>query len=152
MSVLMRLGPHQFTIEDFNYQRLERSISARWKESFTANGNHVDQFLGATPLAVTISGVLFPKSYGGYDEALSVETSIKAGLPVQLFSVSGQHFGLVKILSSNLSNEKIGPDDEVIEARYNIKVSSYSGSANRNSLLANGSVFSGVIDTIRSLF
>jgi hypothetical protein len=74
-------------------------------------------------------------------------TSIKAGQPVQLFSVSGQHFGLVKILSSNLSNENIGPDDEVIEARYNIKVSSY-----RNPLLASGNIFSVVANAARSLF
>lgn len=152
MSVLMRLGPHEFTIENLNYQRLERSVSARWKENFTANGNHVDQFLGANPLAVTISGVLFPKSYGGYEEALAIEATINAGRIFPLFSVSGRNFGQVKTLSCNISNENIGPNDEIIEARYNIKVSSYSGSSNRNPLLVSGGIISGLVNEIRSLF
>lgn len=153
MDILMRLGDHEFAVDPLNYQKLDTNLEARWKENYTANGNHVDQFLGASARTATINGVLFPQSYGGLDEAEAITQTIRAGQPVPLFSISGRHFGLVKVLSLNLSHDTIGPNDEVIEASYSIKVSEYSGTTNRNPLMGGfGGAATQLINAVRTLF
>lgn len=153
MSILMRLGPHEFAVDPLNYNNFQSNIEARWKDNYTANGNHVDQFLGASARTATIKGVLFPESYGGLNEAEAVSQTIRAGNPVPLFSKAGRHFGLVKVLSLNLTHETIGPDDRVIEASYSIKVSEYSGTINRNPLMNGNRGLTGLISSaIRTLF
>ena len=153
MSILMQLGPHQFAVDPLNYNKFESDIEARWKENYTANGNHIDQFLGASARSITISGVLFPESYGGLNEAEAVAQTIRAGNPVPLFSISGRNYGLVKALSLNLTHKKIGPRDSIIEAVYSIKVSEYSGNLNRNPLMGGVTGFvRQAIDQVRTLF
>lgn len=135
MSILVALGDHKFTVNALNFQKLQEEYAARWKEHFTANGGHVDHFLGATPDVVTISGVLFPAAYGGHEQARAVGASIRAGKPLPLYSLTGANFGEVKILSLRLSSDKIGPSGIIIEASYELKVSGYSGQEQRNELL-----------------
>ncbi|WP_068317559.1 phage tail protein [Polycladidibacter hongkongensis] len=131
---LLALGPHRFRVEGLNYQKLEREYAGRWMEHFTANGGHVDHFLGATPRTLTISGVLFPQSYGGYEAAEAMGASIEAGLVLPLFSAQ-KPFGLYKALSLRLSDESTGPNG-VVEAKYDLELSLYQGGLNRNSLMS----------------
>ncbi|WP_068087507.1 phage tail protein [Polycladidibacter stylochi] len=131
---LLALGPHRFRIEGLNYQKLEREFAGRWKEHFTANGSHVDQFLGATPRTLMLSGVLFPQSYGGYEAAVAVGLSIERGHILPLFSIT-KPFGLYKALSLRLSDETTGPGG-VIEASYELELSSFQGTLYRNTLLS----------------
>lgn len=153
MSILMRLGDHEFAVDPLNYQKLKTSIEGRWAENYTANGNHVDQFLGASAQTATIEGVLFPESYGGLREAEAIKQTVRAGQPVPLFSISGRNFGLVKVLGIDLSHETIGPEDRVIEASYTIKVSEYSGNTNRNPLMGGfGGIAGQLISAVRTLF
>lgn len=138
MDILMRLGPHHFTVSGLNYQKLVTEFEARWKENFTAGGGHVDHFFGAKPLAITISGAIFDVAFGGYREAEAIAETAKRGVPVPLYSRAGKTFGKVKILSVRLSQDTIGPGSMILEAAHDIKISSYSGRENPNPLMSGG--------------
>lgn len=135
MSVLMNLGDFKFTILDLNYQKLVTEYEARWKENFTAGGGHVDMFLGGNPLAITISGILFPAHYGGLEPAHALGAEANTGKPMPLYSRAGRNFGKVKVLGISITDETIGPDGVVIEAGYELRVSQYSGGNDRNPLM-----------------
>jgi len=138
MDILMRLGPHHFTVSGLNYQKLVTEYEARWKENFTAGGGHVDHFFGANPLAVTISGAIFDQAFGGFSEGEAIADTAMRGQPVPLYSRSGKTFGKVKILSVRLSQDTIGPGATILEAAHDIKISRYSGRDNPNPLMGGG--------------
>ncbi|MBL4785472.1 MAG: phage tail protein [Cohaesibacteraceae bacterium] len=163
MSTLMVLGVHRFSVDALNYQKLTAISEARWKENFTANGGHIDVFLGAAPHKTTVRGVLYPMAFGGYGEASAISTSVDAGKPLPMFTMTGNNFGLVKLHSFNLVDEKTGPNGIITEASFDLTVSAYSGTNNLNPLMSSvggaintavGAINTvvGAVNTVRSLF
>lgn len=152
MTVLMRIGDHQFTIDDLNYQKFATEYEARWKEHFTAGGGHVDHFLGPAPQSVTLSGILFPESHGGLNEAEALGAETTKGQPLAMYSLAGKSFGNVKVLSLRLSHEVIGVDARVMKASYDLKVSRYGQGADRNPLMGGGGFLAQAANRIRTLF
>lgn len=148
-DVTLSLGPHRFTVDSLIYERMVEEIEGRWKEHYTAGGGHIDQFLGANSAPITITGVIIPLHYGGEGELDAVQQTIKAGKPVKFYSSGGKPFGNVKILYWRKSREEIGPDDVTIVASYEVRVSRYGGTVDRNPLTG---LFSTAANVIRSLF
>lgn len=151
-EILMRLGPHEFTVSGLNYQRLSAEFEARWKENYTAGGAQIDQFFGLAAPVLTISGAIFDEEFGGYDEARQVAETAARGEAVPLYASTGRSFGDVKILTLSLTQDVIGPGGRILEASYEIKVSRYGGNGDRNPLLGSNGLANAAASLLPTLF
>jgi phage protein U len=131
-QVLMRLGPHQFSVEGLSFHQFQAKYAARWKEHYTAGGGHIDQFLGASPREVTIDGVLFPLANSDRKPAQAIGQSIEQGKAMRLISSTGENFGFFKALSLSLTDEEHAPGGAVTYGRYSLTLSRFSGRNNPN--------------------
>ena len=90
----MALAPFAFRAYGFGYTDLGRKVDVAWAELETVGRLNALQFTGPKSETVTISGVLFPKEFGGQNTLEGVRLAAKTGIPLMLVSLGGKVFGL----------------------------------------------------------
>lgn len=92
--VTMALGPFAFRAHGFGYTDVGRKLDTSWAEIPTAGGLDQLQWTGPRREAVKISGVLFPREFGGAGALEGIRLAAKNGVPLPLVSLGGRIFGL----------------------------------------------------------
>ena len=95
--VTMALGPFKFQAHGFGYQGLQRKLDTTWAELETAGRLNALQWTGPGSESVTITGVLFPREFGGDSTLEGLRRAAMAGIPQMLVTSGGQVFGLQAI-------------------------------------------------------
>ena len=96
-AVTMALGPFYFRGHGFGYSGLTGELQTPWAELETAGRLHELQWTGPTAEVVTISGVLFPREFGGQDTLNGIKLAARSGVPLPLVTAGGKYFGLQAI-------------------------------------------------------
>ncbi|KEP69638.1 tail protein [Thioclava dalianensis] len=91
--VTMALGPFMFHAHGFGYTGVGRKLDTSWAEIETAGRFNALQWTGPRSEVVTITGVLFPKEFGGAGTLESVRLAATSGVPLMLVSLGGKVFG-----------------------------------------------------------
>jgi len=105
---LLALGRHTFSISPLNYQELSCEAEFRWAVQNRLGADPVYQAVGAGEVPMSISGLLFPESIGGYSEYQALERTAARMRPVMMVGGFGQVFGLVVITKVGQSHKHIG--------------------------------------------
>ncbi|MBT9383337.1 phage tail protein [Pseudooceanicola sp. CBS1P-1] len=91
--VVMALGPFPFQAHGFGFTGLQRSLDTSWAELETVGRLNALQWTGPKSEVVTISGVLFPREFGGQTTLDGIRLAAQNGLPLMLVSLGGRIFG-----------------------------------------------------------
>lgn len=91
--VTLALGPFLFRAHGFGYVGLGRKLDTTWAELETAGRLNALQWTGPRSEVVTISGVLFPKEFGGSATLEGIRLAAKSGVSLMLVSMAGKVFG-----------------------------------------------------------
>ncbi len=125
MSALLALGPHIFEIAPLNYQKLQKKSAFRHAEMARLAREPARQFVGPGSATVSISGLMFPDSLGGYEEYRAVERTARTGRPLMMVGGTGLVFGRVVILSVSETHQVIGARGAPAKLEFSIEVASY---------------------------
>jgi phage protein U len=104
---LLALGRHTFEIAPLNYQELSREVELRWAAMKRLGAEPVYQAVGVGEISMTISGLLFPESIGGWAEFQALEATARLMKPVMMIGGTGQVFGLVVITKVGQIHKKV---------------------------------------------
>lgn len=91
--VTMALGPFMFRAHGFGYTGVGRKLDTSWAEIETAGRLNALQWTGPRSEVATITGVLFPREFGGAGTLEGVRLAAKSGVPLMLVSLGGRVFG-----------------------------------------------------------
>ncbi|NLI26440.1 MAG: phage tail protein [Acetobacter sp.] len=127
-STPMTLGNYVFEVEGFGFSGLERSTETRWAEMNVAGGMNPIQWTGGGGEYVTISGVLFPKAFGGMTTLESIRTAARAGTIMTLIALSGEVFGQFVVEGVDDSRDYIAADGSPRRTGYSLRLRRYFAS------------------------
>lgn len=91
--VTMALGSFFFRAHGFGYVGLGRKLDTTWAELETAGRLNAMQWTGPRSEMVTITGVLFPKEFGGTATLEGVRLAAKSGVSLMLVTMAGKVLG-----------------------------------------------------------
>jgi len=93
----MALGPYKFQAHGFGLTGLTRKLDSSWAELETVGRLNALQWTGPRSETITISGVLFPKEFGGETSLEGIRKAARFGLPKMLVTSGGKVYGLQAI-------------------------------------------------------
>ena len=89
----MALGPFAFEGLGFGFDKMSRRLNTQWASVATAGGFDAQQWLGPKTEDITISGVVFDKSFGGQGSLDGIRGAALSGTPLMLVSLGGSIHG-----------------------------------------------------------
>ncbi len=125
---LLALGWHTFQITPLNYQELSREAEFRWAVQNRLGADPVYQAVGPGEVPMSISGLLFPESLGGYGQYQALEATASLMRPVMMVSGFGHVFGLVVITKVGQTHKHIGARGMPRMIEFEIEVKKQGGS------------------------
>lgn len=90
----MALGPFAFQAIGFGLTDMQDDLQTPWAEVSVVERFDALQWVGPKSLGVTISGVLFPESFGGLGTLEGIRAAAIAGMPLMLVTRAGAIHGL----------------------------------------------------------
>ena len=134
--VTMALGPYKFQAHGFGLTGLTRKLDTSWAELETVGRLNALQWTGPRTETVTISGVLFPKEFGGDSSLEGIRNAALHGLPKMLVTSGGKVFGLQAIQSIEEDRGFIDRTGQAARIAYTIEMKQVSTGFSLLSLLS----------------
>lgn len=91
-EVLLALGPAVFYATSPSFQNLKVRAEGRWAAQERLSRPVAHQFLGPQASSVTISGVMYPRRFGGMETIGTLQQVARSGQRVPLISMAAGSF------------------------------------------------------------
>lgn len=127
MSVMLQLGPYQFSISSAAYQSLRRDVTFRWSEQRRVGAHDALQFTGYGADTIELDGVIYPEYKGGTGQLAAMRAMATIGTPWPLVSSGGAVFGLYVILGVSEGQTFFRRDGAPRKQTFRIKMRRYDG-------------------------
>ena len=129
--VVMMLGGFAFEAHGFGFDGLRRQLDTSWASIEVAQSLDAQQWIGPKSDQVTISGVLFPREFGGQASLSGLAASALSGQKLMFVSgtaADGQIHGYFTIQSISEDRSFIDSNGAARRNAYTIELKRYGGS------------------------
>lgn len=131
----LALGAFIFRAHGFGFTGMGRSLDTTWATIETAGGLDTLQWTGPRSETVSITGVLFPREFGGMGTLEGLRLAATSGVAMNLVSLGGKVFGRHAV--QKIDEDRLFMDGAGVPGRiaYTLELKRMGGALPRLSLL-----------------